>query len=153
DIPHGKEIEHRLVRDEGASVSGSLHFSPDGRTLAWVNDVDGRQSIVLWDVASRQVRASLAGENGRFAFSPDGAKLASRGDNDGISIWDVQDAKPLLQLEQAAFPDTVPSRVFIPILLAFERNGARLKAVGPVGPLAEDGAIRAVITMPEGPSY
>ena len=83
---------------QGAVLAGhtgrvsSVSFSPDGQTLA--NGSWDDNTIVLWDVASRQEKDVLAGHTGRglsVSFSPDGQTLASGSwDDNTIVLWDVE---------------------------------------------------------------
>ncbi len=89
------------TRTESASLPGiadpvgKLAFSPDGKTLA-VGDVRG--GLVLWDVASKQVRQRLKGQTSVsiVVWSPDGRRLVSGGSD--IRIWESDTGKLLTTL-------------------------------------------------------
>lgn len=53
-------------------------FSPDGRTLAFLSDRDGKRQIYAMDLGGGEARALTTTEEGvtRFAFSPDGSRIA-----------------------------------------------------------------------------
>lgn len=119
----GKEVG----RFEGsqASVVQSLAFSPDGRLLAGaqtntyvyaappvlegqVAPAPSAQRILVWEVASGQIRQEFSGHHGAvscLAFAPDGKTLASGGADTTILLWDLygsKNAPPLkLSAEQA----------------------------------------------------
>ena len=83
------------------SLSLSVAFSPDGRTLA-SGDIDN--IVRLWDVETGRSLHELIGHtdgsrhtSGIFSvlFSPDGRTLASGGDDDTIRLWNVNTGKHL----------------------------------------------------------
>lgn len=87
DVATGKELA--ALKDAPCGVS-SVAFSPDGKTLAgsaWVCFGDDNKAdwskpgeVLLWDVATRKVRATLKMATGivwQLAFSPDGKTLAT----------------------------------------------------------------------------
>ena len=62
----------------------------------------GDQTVILWDVDSRQPLATLEGHKGAVygvAFSPDGKRLASGSLDQTVILWDVDSRKPLATLE------------------------------------------------------
>ncbi len=75
----------------------SVAFSPDGKTLASTQ----RETIRLWDVATRKLRGTLTKPVNpdhyelleRLTFSPDGKLLASGGTNKTVRLWDVATGK------------------------------------------------------------
>ena len=84
----------------------SLAFSPDGTMLAsgglasWSSDTRkwNHETVVLWDVKTKQVIATFSPENGTeaVAFSPDGAILVSAIDKRrSIGLWDVKTKQPV----------------------------------------------------------
>lgn len=72
---------------------GPVRFSPDGKTLAIVAG-DG---LVLWEAATRQVRARLEAPGliplGSVAFTPDGKGLTTGGGS-RPRLWDLTTGKP-----------------------------------------------------------
>lgn len=67
-----------------------MHFSPDGRTLAWPDPSDG--TIRLIEVATGGERLRLAGHGSRadaLAFSPDGRRLLTGGLDTTALVWDL----------------------------------------------------------------
>ncbi len=81
----------------------ALSFSPDGRTLA----IAGNQTLKLYDVATRTVRAEtstgIAGLAYLIRFRPDGAVLAVSG-RQGASMYDATTAQPIGE------PIVIPAR-------------------------------------------
>jgi WD40 repeat protein/DNA-binding SARP family transcriptional activator len=85
DLSTGRR--RRLGRHE-ASV-GAVAFSPDGATLATGS---GDRKVMVWDVASGQVRETFEGHEGRVAglrFNPQGRTLYSAGSSSVIA-WDLE---------------------------------------------------------------
>ena len=78
-----------LLTDQTRGIR-SCAYSPDGTVLAGGGE-DG--ALLLWDVATRQLRTTLKGHGRRIvtlAFSSDGTLLASGADyEDIVQLWDV----------------------------------------------------------------
>jgi WD40 repeat protein len=90
DVAGSRWVRIPLPR-ETSPASGSFPgaISPDGRFVAYVTDDD---AIVLWEVASGQVRRRLRSHQGEFAqlaFSPDGTMLVSPSYDSTSIVWDV----------------------------------------------------------------
>jgi WD40 repeat protein len=74
--------------------AGSLAWSPDGTTLAYVDkslDQEEHDAVMLWNFKANRAQP-LAGAKGRLqvvAFSPDGSRLAAGGTDLSIHIWDL----------------------------------------------------------------
>jgi RNA polymerase sigma factor (sigma-70 family) len=84
---------------------GELTLAPDGRTLAFLRDVDpryGDPEIRLWDMANgRDIGALHAvkdSDERSLAFAPDGKSLMAVGPG-AILVWDVGARKLLRRLE------------------------------------------------------
>lgn len=77
---------------------GPVAVSPDGRTIAVAEPgSEAPGDILLWDVATRRVRATLVGHDrgvASLAFSPDGAVLASSSWDLTVRTWDPVAAEP-----------------------------------------------------------
>ena len=76
----------------------SVALSPDGATLASSSEGE-RGTILLWDVASGQLKATLDGGVGSMVFSPDGTVLASGSWDGGVRLWDAASGQPKATLE------------------------------------------------------
>lgn len=75
----------------------SLDFHPNGQTIAYGGDEDGRVS--LWDWQSNSVPRLLdEGENtiSMIRYSPDGTILASANNDGTIKLWDVKNNYKLM---------------------------------------------------------
>jgi WD40 repeat protein len=92
----------------GNSTTGSLAFSPDGRTLATGHSVQDPGShyvrryqhlVRLWDVATGQVRGELRGHTRpvpSLAFAPDGHTLAAAC-GPTLWVWDTRSGQPVFR--------------------------------------------------------
>jgi WD40 repeat protein len=89
-LPHGRPIS-------------SLTFSPDGRKIITVSNVEGR--VFHWDAATgkllRQVRLPLGGLD-RSAVSKDGRLLAAVDHASKVSVWDTVTGKKVSTLAKAS---------------------------------------------------
>jgi eukaryotic-like serine/threonine-protein kinase len=78
-------------------MASTLVFSPDGATLAGVDDY----ALTIWDPASRREKLRLTGHKEAItaiAFSPDGSLLATCCGDSLTRIWDARDGRPLTAL-------------------------------------------------------
>jgi WD40 repeat protein/serine/threonine protein kinase len=92
------DIEATSVLNHPDQAGGyGLLYTPDGKTLV---SARGDNAILLWDVATQQVRTLRSKVGGiRFlAISPDGRTLASAGEEPLVRLWDMasgSEKKPL----------------------------------------------------------
>src|SRR3954451_24306080 len=95
DLKTGRLLK-ALPADRASSYP--VAFSPDGSILATAPP-DG--SILLWDVATREVRRTLPAndEIHSVSFSRDGRVLASGGVRRIVRFWDVATGRPLASLD------------------------------------------------------
>ena len=93
-LPFGGTRLRDLENDQEITLRerGYLAFSPDGQTLAIVDDWNSGTIIRLWDAETGQQKATLKGPpdqwNSAAAFSPDGP-LASGSYDGTILLWDM----------------------------------------------------------------
>lgn len=83
----------RITPLEYESIVWSVAFSPDGR---WLVSTHGDGSILIWDVANRELEASLRQHSGgvrAVAFSPDGKRLATAGDDQSVMLWNAESGR------------------------------------------------------------
>jgi len=88
----------RLVRSIPLTSPGPVAWSPDGTTLATVNDGN---KLSLWDAATGIRKATLDGSTNdiiNIGFYPAGALLASNGWESRLRLWDVVLGRPALSL-------------------------------------------------------
>ncbi len=93
------------------SVASSLVYSPDGKTLASIND---NLTVRLWDAQSGGMRQELIGHNATIlsaSFSADGKHLVTSGWDQTVRIWAVESGRLLRSLSLA---DVVSRAVFSP---------------------------------------
>jgi WD40 repeat protein len=100
-----------------------LAYSPDGKTVALACE---ENTVKLWDVASRKVKATWAAHEGgiwHVAYSPDGKTLASAGNESAklgdfsVKLWDPATGKQKALLKEQWGP------------LAFSRDSKVLATV------------------------
>ena len=90
----------RVVPLEYESVVWSVAFSPDGR---WLVSTHGDGSILVWDVANRELAANLRQHSGGvrgLALSPDGTKLATASEDHSVILWDSSSGRKEAVLNQ-----------------------------------------------------
>lgn len=80
-------------QQEGLFEGGAsrIAFSPDGALLAAVTTYD---SIIIWEMATRQIATELTGLNlsaHAIGFHPSGHLFASGGDDCGLRLWQTSD--------------------------------------------------------------
>ena len=105
------QLKATLEGHTGTGIVESVSFSPDGLTLASgsrdtliVGSVirDRAGTILLWDVASGQLKATLKGHTEGVTsvlFLPDGLTLASGSYDGTIRLWDVSSSQLKATLE------------------------------------------------------
>ncbi len=79
----------KIVPLEYESVVWSVVFSPDGR---WLVSTHGDGSILIWDVANRELEANLREHSGAvrgITFSPNGKRLATASEDHSVILWDA----------------------------------------------------------------
>jgi eukaryotic-like serine/threonine-protein kinase len=88
----------------GKKEAWSVAFSPDSQTLAVGYDDEAghdKETLKLWDVATRRERANLRGHDSMVSsvvFAPDGRTLISASYDKQVKTWDVGSQKVLASL-------------------------------------------------------
>jgi WD40 repeat protein len=137
----------KLVPLEYESIVWSVAFSPDGR---WLVSTHGDGSILIWDVANRELEANLRQHSGgvrAIVFSPDGKRLATTSEDHSVILWDARGRKEAVFSEHKTRVGGV----------AFSEDGNWLISADQSGTVIRRSLINGetrVITPPTlGPSY
>jgi RNA polymerase sigma factor (sigma-70 family) len=108
DTATGKEVARLTAPEKGISQFPRrfvlISFSPDGKTLAALDD---RLCLRLWDVKSgktRVLQALVGGRIGDLAFAPDGKVLALPDSFGAVRRWNVVTGKELPPLKGHSGP-------------------------------------------------
>jgi WD40 repeat protein len=83
----------------------SLAFHANGKLLAGGGYNLINQAVLIWDVASGEIKNELKGHTAKVwsvAFSPDGKTLASGSDDKTIKLWDVATGKEIRTIQTQA---------------------------------------------------
>jgi WD40 repeat protein len=111
NLETGKEVRQLIVHSGKGNLS--VYFSPDGKLIASVNEID--HTVRIWDVETGKERKQIPVPNAYcVAFSPDGKRLVSgsfRPDNT-VRVWDIETGKELCKYEGHTAP--VVSVAFFP---------------------------------------
>ncbi len=94
----------RAIGDSSGGPATVSAVSPDAALLATSGMSAGRPAIVVYDVASGQLKQTLLGHAApitALAFSADGSRLISGSEDKTARVWDLKDAK-FPQLSQFA---------------------------------------------------
>jgi WD40 repeat protein len=102
DISVGKEIAQPAKAAVGSSWTKAIDdliFSPDGKLLAFANQLSYMDEVHLWDIAGGKPAGDLHTtispyDISKLAFNPDGSLLAGS-TMGGIFIWDMKTLSPL----------------------------------------------------------
>jgi WD40 repeat protein len=102
-----------IAKLESAGHAQSVRFSPDGKSLAVVTDIESSDSdktiLELWDVQSKKLAAvqpakgrsidgSALNVMGQIAFSPD-SKLLATSTKQTIEVWDIKTGEVIKSLQ------------------------------------------------------
>ncbi|WZO98609.1 Calx-beta domain-containing protein [Isosphaeraceae bacterium EP7] len=150
DLASGKTSLASASAD-GHLASGGVSspaFSPDGKTLAFVQTIGGISSVVLHDVATGANRgvgptAGVASMTA-LSFSPDGAKLAFLG-----SATPGKGGSPAGQITTMQYPATVAVAAGNAYVVDLATGAASLASPNQAG-AASTGRVGALIFSPDG---
>jgi len=102
-----------IAKLENAGIVQRIQFSPDGKSLAVVSDIESADSdkiiLELWDVASKKLAAVQVAKDraidgsalnvmSQVAFSPDGSKLATI-TKQTVEVWDLKTGEVVQTLQ------------------------------------------------------
>jgi WD40 repeat protein len=107
----------KLIQEwKGKTYYWTTLFSPDGDHLIAANGVD---SVVMWNIASKERVRTFDGPGMRLALSPDGKLLAATGNNSDWYVWDFESGKQI-------YKEHKPTSVFGPTGVAFSPDSKML---------------------------
>ncbi|HUG93888.1 MAG TPA: Gfo/Idh/MocA family oxidoreductase [Planctomycetaceae bacterium] len=102
------DVESKQPSAELKPIAGyakAVAWSPDGKRVA----VAEYGAVTLWEVAGGTQARSLDGHGGyvnAVAFSPDGALVASGGDDQTVRLWNSNDGREQLVIQEFEYPVT-----------------------------------------------
>lgn len=106
-----ENVRRHAENSRQPSIASSLVYSPDGKTLASIND---DLTVRLWDVQSGEMRQEFIGHNATIlsvSFSADGKYLVTSGWDKTVRVWTIDSGRLLRSLSLA---DVVSRAVFSP---------------------------------------
>ena len=120
----GKELNQLTDRESRTTGFRSIHFSPDGKTIA-TEGLNG--TVLLWNVFTGQLLGAIADVEAldydfdSICFSPNGDIVAAavREEKDGrtdstVQLWDVRTGKYLRTLTKSNFQSFPSTMIFSP---------------------------------------
>ena len=153
-----RSVETGEITAELADYSmSSFTFSPDGRSLAFINPNSQRKGVYIWRIDSGRASAELKGDQrgARLtAYSPDGSMLAVGG-YDGAFLWNSESGDLIRTFENGTVVETLAFSPDSGTLLTGGKNSvARLWDVQTGALRAElkghEGAVSAAAYSPDG---
>jgi WD40 repeat protein len=97
DTATGKELR-RVERKGKPDFEVPLGFSPDGRTVTWLED--GSTHVLAATDTGKEL-ARIPGGRGPCLFSPDGKWVATRRESDSaVWLWEASGGKPLRKVSE-----------------------------------------------------
>lgn len=131
DVASGKGIGSTQNQANNRDMAGFLRFSPDGRRVASISQVQNR-NVLLWDAQlwcrGEMRRLESWGHNTTLAFSPDGQTVATPS-GCGVKLHDTAARNAVIgSFGDPVWSDEKETRGLIAVALAFARDGKSLLA-------------------------